>query len=548
MKGLAGRVAALALLVALPGWTMPPAEAGADQPSAGSGAGGGSGTTATSTTTPTTPDRAKPGLNVAPGMEALTLAGPVNPDEYRIGPGDVLLVQLWGKVSRSLTLEVGPEGMILVPGARGLSVGGLTLTEVRKEILDLMRDQFRGVSMDVTLARPRVFRVYLTGQVTNPGPTVATGASRIADVLAPSGLLPKASTRRIELIHHDGTRELADLGLFLATGRSELNPWLRDGDVISVPVATEFIHVQGAVARPDDYELGSRDSLITLLRMAGDPIPAAYLDRALLIRWQNPLTPESLWVNLEDIYARRVNPPLEDGARFYVYFVPQYRLQMEAAIVGEVQQPGTYPITEGRTHLSDLVTAAQGFLPSADMSSIRVHRRSLNAQETDPELDRLLRLSRNELTTSEYVVLRTKLASLREDYRVDWNRLVQEPAQLDLLLRGGDVVRVERLVQSVRVDGEVRRPGIMTFKPGLAWVDYVEQAGGFTDRAWVGKTRVTRAANGQTLPANSVHALSPGDFVWVPEKPDITAWQQAQTLLASLAYAATILIAIRTIR
>ena len=547
MRGVAGRAAVLALLVALPGWITPQSPAGSDPSGQGSGAAGVSGATTAPGST-TTSERAKPGLNEETGTEPLTLAGPVDPDEYLVGPGDILLVQLWGKVSRNLTLEVGPEGMILVPGARSLDVGGRTLTEVRKAILGLMRDQFRDVSMDVRLARPRVFRVYLTGQVVSPGPALANGASRIADVLAPGALLPKASTRRIELIHRDGTRDLADLGLFLATGRSELNPWLRDGDVVSVPVATEFIHVQGAVARPGDYELGPRDSLITLMRIAGDPIPAASLERALLIRWRDMLTPESLWVNLEDIYARRVNPALEDGERLYVYFVPQYRLQQDASITGEVVRPGTYPITEGRTRLSDLVTAAQGFLPSADLASIRVHRRNQNAQEADPELDRLLRLSRGELTNSEYAVLRTKLASLREDYRVDWRGLQRNPAELDLLLRGGDIVGVERLVLSIRVDGEVRQPGILAFKPGLVWQDYVVQAGGFTDRAWVGKTRVTRAASGQTLPANSVHALSPGDFVWVPEKPDITAWQQAQTLLASLAYAATILIAIRSIR
>jgi protein involved in polysaccharide export with SLBB domain len=198
--------------------------------------------------------------------------------------------------------------------------------------------------------------------------------------------------------------------------------------------------------------------------------------------------------------------------------------------------------------LSDLIKYADGFLPAADLSSIRVHRRNTSAGEQDPELDRLLRLSRGELTNTEYVVLQTKLASLREDYRVDWTRLLKDPAHLDLLLRDGDIVRVERLVLSVRVDGEVRRPGILSFNPGLTMRDYVSRAGGFTDRAWVGKARVTRAANGQVLPAQSVGVLDPGDFIWIPERPDVTTWQQAQSVLTSLAYVATIVIAIRSLR
>lgn len=490
----------------------------------------------------------KPGLGGLPSWDGVSLPGPIDPDLYRVGPGDVLLLQMWGKVSRNLTLEIGPEGRILVPGSGSLKVDGRTLREVREAVLDLMRDQFRGVNMDVRLARPRVFRIYLTGQVRAPGVALATGSSRIADVLVPGGMLENASTRRIEVLHRDGSRELADLGLFFATGVARLNPWLQDGDVVSVPVATEFIHIQGAVAKPGDYELGPSDSLLTLLGLAGDPIPGAYVDHALLIRWKDAFNPESLWVDLDEVYARRVNPALREGERFYVYFVPQYHVQREAAVVGEVRRPGTFPIVEGQTHLSDLLKYAEGFLSSADLASIRVHRRNPNAGDRDQELDRLLRLSRGELTNTEYVVLQTKLASLREDYRINWSILQKDPGHLDPLLRDGDIVRVERLVSSVRVDGEVRRPGILSFKPGLSARDYVLQAGGFTNRAWVGKVRVTRAASGQTLPAKDVNTLNPGDFVWVPERPDVTTWQQAQSVLTSLAYIATIVIAIRTVK
>ena len=87
--------------------------------------------------------------------------------------------------------------------------------------------------------------------------------------------------------HTDGTREFCDLDLFLQTGDASLNPWLRDGDVIQVPTATEFVWAQGAVARPGRYELGPRDSLLDLLRIAGDPLPAAEADRALLVRFKD---------------------------------------------------------------------------------------------------------------------------------------------------------------------------------------------------------------------------------------------------------------------
>jgi polysaccharide biosynthesis/export protein len=479
---------------------------------------------------------------------SIQLPGAVDAKIYRLGPGDALLLQLWGRVSRSIPIEVGPEGIVLVPGAGPLRVDGRTLADVREDVLRRLRGQFRGVSMDLRLARARVFRVYITGQVRAPGPTEANGTSRVGDVLMQGALLPESSRRRIEVLHTDGTRDLADLELFLRTGDNSLNPWLRDGDVINVPTATEFVWAQGALAQPGKFEVGPSDSLRTILRLAGDPVPAAEASRVLLIRWRDPYTPESTWVELDDVYSRKTNYPVVDGERLYVYFVPQYHLQHEATILGEVHRPGVYPIVEGRTHLSYLVAAADRFLPSADLSAIRVHRKNPNTQEKDPELDRLLRLSRNELTGSEYEQLRTKLAGLREDYRVDWKRLQQDPENLDLLLRDGDIVRVERLVNSIRVDGEVQRPGILAYAPGQRMADYIKQTGGFTDRAWRGKVRVTRAVTGQTFLARNVRTLNPGDFVWVPEKPDVTAWQQAKEVLTALATVATIVIAIRSVK
>jgi polysaccharide export outer membrane protein len=480
-------------------------------------------------------------------LPVTAMSGAIDPRRYYVGPGDLLVVQVWGQISRTIPLEVGPEGTVLLQGAGSLKVSDRTLADVQADLEQRIRRQLRGVEIDVRLLRPRTFLVYLTGQVKSPGPSPALGGSRVADILTPAVLADGASRRRIQVRHRDGSTEDVDLELFLRNGNDAINPWLRDGDVIQVPTATEFIHALGAVAQPGRYELGPRDSLRTLLQLAGDPLPSAEAGRALYLRFdRDPFKPESAWVALGDIYRGFANFPLTDGARLYVQYIPQYRQQYEATILGEVARPGSYPIVEGRTRLSELVNAAEGFLPTADLSSLRVHRANPVAHERDPELDRLLRLSRNELTASEYEVLRTKLAARSEDYRVDWNRL-QSQKELDLLLRSDDVVRVERLVPSIRVDGEVRRPGIINYVAGQRLSDYIRQSGGFTDRAWQGKVRVTRAVSGQTLLARNVTTLDPGDFVWVPEKPDVTVWQQARDVLTALASVATIIIAIRSV-
>jgi polysaccharide biosynthesis/export protein len=491
-------------------------------------------------------ESASGGLYALHGGYQATLAGPVDPATYVVGPGDVFLLQIWGKVSQGVPIEIGPEGTALVPGSSVVYMAGRTFADVKDDVLGRMRQQYRGVSLDLRLVRPRTFRVYLTGQVVRPGPVTASGALRVGDVVTPAQLLGDASRRRIEVRRTDGTREFCDLDLFLKTGDATLNPWVRDGDVIQVPSATEFAWAQGAVARPGRYEVGPRDSLIQLLRIAGDPLPAAEADRALLVRFKDPFTPESLWVSLADVYSRRMNLPLEDGERLYIYYIPEYHQQHEAAIMGEVQRPGVYPIREGRERLSYLVNAAGGFRPAADLSAIRVHRKNAASQEKDQEMERLLPLPRKDLTATEYEVMRTKLAALGESFRVDWKRL-QNDRNLDLLLLDGDTVFVERLVSSIRVDGEVRRPAMLNYVAGSSVYDYVKQAGGFTDRSWRGKVRVIRAVTGQTLLAHNVRTLDPGDFIWVPEKPDVTAWEQTRDILTALAQVATIIIAIKSV-
>ena len=443
---------------------------------------------------------------------------------------------------------MGPEGYIVLPSAGTLEVAGRTLADVRLDVLHRLSALFRGVNIDVRLGRPRTFRIYLTGQVKAPGALQVTGSPRVSDILNSAALQDNASRRHIQVVHPDGSRELTDVERFVRIGDQSMNPWLRDGDVLQVPVANEFVWAEGAFGRPGQIELGLNDSLLTLFRLAGDPLPAAEVGNVLMLHWKDPFKPDSTWLRLDDVYRGTTNPPLRDGDRIYVYYIPQYHLQHEATVVGEVERPGTYPIAEGRNRISDLVKAAHGFLPTADLTSIRVHRLNPGAGEKDPELDRLLRLSRDQLTASEYVKLTTKLSSLREDYRIDWARLQESPKDLDLLLKDGDVVRVERLVPSIRIDGEVRHPGILTFQRGLRIQDYVQQAGGFTDRAWASRIRVTRVVTGQTLPARNVRALDPGDFVWIPERPDKTAWDDSREILTALAQVATVLIAIKSVK
>jgi protein involved in polysaccharide export with SLBB domain len=129
--------------------------------------------------------------------------------------------------------------------------------------------------------------------------------------------------------------------------------------------------------------------------------------------------------------------------------------------------------------------------------------------------------------------------------RVDWAQVETGQPALDLLLQDGDIIRVERRTAAVRVDGQVRRPGLIPYVQGAGPDYYVRQAGGFTRRGARTQVRLTRAANGQSALAKDVSLLSPGDQVWVPERPDVSPWQYIRDVLVVGAQVATLYLAIR---
>ncbi len=480
------------------------------------------------------------------------LAGAVDPREYVVGPGDVFQLRFSGRLTGATVLQVGPEGTLYVAGVGSIAVSGRTLEEARAEVLRRIASQFHGVNVDLSLARTRIMKVFLTGPATNSGPLLVPATSHVSDVLPDTLLGPKASRRDIRVVRRPQPGApaepdlVADLTRFRATGDRRYDPVLRDGDVLRVPVAMRFVTVEGAVGRPGRFELGEHDSLRTLLDLAGGPLPAA-APNALFVRFTSATQTESLQVAIAEVASGAFNPALRDGDQLFAFYQPRFHETARVGVVGEVARPGTYPIQIGRTRLSELIATAGGFLDRADLSAIRVYRGTGLERERDPELERLLALPRRDMTATEYAVLRTRLAARNENYRVDWRRLQSDPA-LDLVLEDGDIVRADPIVLSLRVDGEVRRPGLLNYVAGETVGEVVARSGGYTNRAWRGKVRVVRAVNGQTMLARNVRTLDPGDFVWVPEKPDATTWEQAKDVLGVLAQAATIVIAIRSVR
>ena len=493
----------------------------------------------------------KGGANVLAPTGAPTVAAmsrPVDPSEYVVGPGDMLQLNLSGGVTRSWETMILPEGTMYVPSIGPIPLTGMTLVEARRVVQQRMSVEYRGVSVDLRLLRPRMFLVYMIGETSAPGPHEVSATSRASELLIEGLFNDVASRRNVEIRRRTPqgeTRTRIDLTRFRLTGYLAHDPLLREGDQVYFPRVSADVTIEGAVAHPAKFDLARGDSLSTLFTLAGGPIPSS-TDQAVLVRFVDATRKDSLSFKVGDVLAGRFDTLLRDGDRVYVYFQPRYHFLEEATIVGEIQRPGVYPLLPGLTRLSDLVHQAGGFLPDADLASIHVTRATAPAGGPDPEIARLSQLGRKDMTSTEYDVLRARVASQRQDFRVDWKR-VKVGGDLDIVLRGGDEVRADQIVATVRVDGEVRLPGLIRYEPGRSVEEYVKLAGGYSERAVPHKVRVKRAVTGQTILARDVGALQPGDMVWVPERGDPQTWQNFQAVLLVATQVATIILALRVV-
>ena len=471
-------------------------------------------------------------------------AGPIDAERYVLGPGDVLQLEFWGRVERSVTIPVDPQGKIFVKGYGALDLGGQTLAHAQREMARIVQQRFVGVKTQLLLLRMRRFKVYLSGQVARSGAVEVTPVMRASELVTRIGLVEGASRRNIAVRRRDGSVARLDLTLYERAGRTDQDPLLLDGDVLFVPASKEFIEVHGAVANPGRYECASGDSLSTLLQIGGGLLPSARR-RALLVRFDGPSRRDSTWFDIDEHEVAEINPSLRDGDHVFVYFTADYHVLPQVEILGEIARPGRYPIVIGFDRLSNVVYMAQGFRPLADRSTILLVRGSQRAEQADPEFERLARLSRSEMTESEYAVFQTKLSTRTNSVRVDFAQIEKRGEDVDPLLRDGDLIRVEQRVPSVRVDGQVRRPGWVQYAPGRTVAEYVELAGGYTGRASRDNMRVSHSQTGQVIPARSVASIEPGDFIWVPERRDVDGWAVFRDIITVAAQIAVIAVAFR---
>lgn len=162
----------------------------------------------------------------------------ISHDEYIVGPGDLLVIGVWGQLPLNFTVPIMADGMMIIPKVGVFDLRGKTLTECRNIIADGVKKYYKFDDLTLNLAQPRQFRVMAFGEVIKPGGCLTSSVTRLDAVLEQTGgINTVGSWQRIMIKHSDDSETVVNLLDFFLNGDVSQNPVLQEGDRVIVPPA-----------------------------------------------------------------------------------------------------------------------------------------------------------------------------------------------------------------------------------------------------------------------------------------------------------------------
>jgi len=394
---------------------------------------------------------------------------PVGSD-YVVGPGDSLAISLWGGVSQRLLRTVDREGRLVLPEAGPLLVSGRTLGDVQQEVQRVLRTQFRDVSAEVSLLRLRTVRVYVVGEVAEPGAyDISSLSTPLNALFAAGGVTPQGSLRRLQ--HYRGKQLIEEVDaydLLLHGIRGDLKR-LENGDSLLVPPLGPVLTVDGMVRRQALYELRGEKNLEDTLDLAGGILPAAALRHIEVQRLVAHEKRTMLSIEIgetsdaEAVRAQLRSFAVQDGDEIHIFPIAPYNAA-SIYLVGHVLRPGRYSY-KPEMKLTDLVTSYADLLPEPSTRYAEIIR--LHAPDYHPVVETF------DLPAAfEHPDTAPKLEPL--DTVHIFGRYDFEPNP------------------EVLITGEVRAPGWYRTSGQQHLLDAIYQAGGVTPDAWLDSAQLFR--------------------------------------------------------
>lgn len=383
------------------------------------------------------------------------------PEDYLLGPGDNIIISLWGRVQQEWNLTVDREGKVFIPKVGEISAWGMTLSQFEKHLDAQLSKVYTGYERRVTLGKIRTIKVFVYGEVRSPGGYAISALSTLFNALyMAGGPTENGSFRRIKLIR-DRKQTDVDLYDFLITGDKSCDLPLLSGDVIFVPLAGSQAIVRGEVRRPGIYELVGQEKISDLLALAGGGTAEAYMGRMMLDRIG--ASDSRKIVDLDFSRDDNQDPVVADGDELTVFSIYDIRENV-VRINGMVKHPGTFERLDNM-RLSDLVDKGK-LLPN----DVYLDRADLYRRQADGRRE----------------IIAVNLKGLL-DGRQDCDLLLND---LDsLYIYNVDEVEPDRYVF---IDGMVQRPGQYPLYGNLTVADLIFLAGNLKSSAYLLEAELAR--------------------------------------------------------
>ena len=386
------------------------------------------------------------------------------PPDYQIGPGDQLIIDVWGASQQNYQLPVTPEGNIYIENLGPIRVSGLTMDQASDRIINRLKSIYAGLSgpnrntyAQVTLGNTRSINVHLLGEVNLPGTyTLSSFASVFNALYASGGPTINGSFRNIELIRNNAVVAVLDIYDFLMYGKQDNNIRLQDQDVIKVNPYVSRVDLSGEVKRPGLYELTRDENMDDVLLYSGGFSEKAY-QKILTVYRNTDIERKILNVNKEDFETFA----MQDGDSIPVAPILK-RFENRITINGAVYRPGEYSLNDGLT-LNELIDRAEGLREDAFLNRALIYRtrEDLSLEIIPVNLKAIINNETVFPLVKEDVVSVASIFDLREDYFVE-------------------------------IKGEINQEGIFPYMENTSLEDIIVMAGGLKESASLAKVEVAR--------------------------------------------------------
>jgi protein involved in polysaccharide export with SLBB domain len=442
----------------------------------------------------------------APSTFAPIANAPV-PTDYRLGPGDQLLIRGWGTVDIDYRATIDRNGAISLPTLGTIPLAGVKAGEAESVIRGAVGRLYKGVTVSVTFGQLRAITVYVVGQAQRPGTyTVSSLSTLVTTLFASGGPNGNGSMRHVQVKRAGNVAAELDLYSFIAKGDKSADIKLLDGDTIYIPPAGGFVALVGKVNSPAIYELkGGADTIGSLLDIAGG-LPVVADPRRAFLERINPEKNHPRTVEEFALDPQGLTRPLKNGDVLNITAIaPDFA---NAVILrGSVSQPVRAPFRQGM-HVSDLIPSREYLITRASVkrqnSAIVTGDNERATNESDGSIAGRIGGLIDPINWDYAVVERVN----RSDVSVslipfNLGNVFSNPGGADnIQLQPGDTVTVfsqtdvavplDKRRVFVRVEGEVKVPGVYQMTAGDTLQSMLAKAGGPTSNAYLFGTEFYR--------------------------------------------------------